>query len=138
VTTRARRRAAACFLAFFLAAGFSCASSGGAELGKPFTLKVGESASFEGGKLVMKFVSVPEDSRCPKGEQCVWAGNARVVLEVSKPAQAPQTVQLNTSRGPRDAELDGLVLKLESLDPEPSSSRRLRPEDYSVVLILGQ
>ncbi len=134
MTRGVRRRAAARILAFVLAAGVGCASSGGAELGKPVTLKVGERAAFDDERVAVTFLSVPEDSRCPKDGQCVWAGNARVVLEVSRPGREAQTVSLDTTRGPRQTEFDGLVLRLEALAPERSSGHPLRPEDYRATL----
>jgi hypothetical protein len=138
MTVAARRRAAACALLFILAVGWDCASAGGAELGKPVTLKVGETAMFDDGKITVKFVSVPEDSRCAKGEQCVWAGNARVVLEVSGPGSAAQTVQLNTSRGIREAEIEGFVVRLDNLTPDRASGQPLRSEDYSAILVVSR
>jgi len=34
--------------------------------------------------LEFKFVAVESDSRCPKGVQCVWAGEAVVLIDVFK------------------------------------------------------
>lgn len=31
----------------------------------------------------LKFVKVIEDSRCPKGANCVWAGRAKILVEIS-------------------------------------------------------
>jgi hypothetical protein len=45
-------------------------------LKKEFTLKVGETGKAPREQLQVDFISVADDSRCPKGVTCVWAGNA--------------------------------------------------------------
>ena len=52
-----------------------------AQLDQPFTLFVRERAQL--GNLQIRFIGVPEDSRCPLDVECVWAGNAKIVLGVS-------------------------------------------------------
>lgn len=42
-------------------------------------LKVGEMAKFSGGSI--KLLSVFDDSRCPTGVTCVWAGTVNVEIE---------------------------------------------------------
>lgn len=49
------------------------------EGGKSITL--GE--TIEIGTMVIQFKEVLEDSRCPKGVQCVWEGRARTIVAVS-------------------------------------------------------
>jgi len=43
---------------------------------------LGETISIENHQI--KFVKVLEDSRCPKDVTCIWAGRARVQIEVSQ------------------------------------------------------
>ncbi len=82
--------------------------------------------------LVVKFVSVPEDSRCPKGAACVWAGNAKVKLEVRKGRGAWKTVELNTNAGATSAVVEGFEIKLVGLDPYPGSGDGSRA--YSALI----
>jgi hypothetical protein len=129
-----------------LAAAVACAgtaapgdsSGNAAELGKPFTLAIGEQASLDGGKLAVRFVSVAEDSRCPKNEQCVWAGNARVDLEVRVGSATPVSVSLDTNKGAQDAEVDGYSIALEGLAPEPVGGRGIGATEYRVTLSSGR
>ncbi len=47
------------------------------ELGKPFTLHYGETAQWATDETIrIRFDSILDDSRCPQGVQCVWAGRA--------------------------------------------------------------
>ena len=52
------------------------------KLGDTFDLKIGESVSIKNEQLNFQFVNVPEDSRCPEGAECVWAGNAAVIIKI--------------------------------------------------------
>jgi hypothetical protein len=45
-----------------------------AELGRPFDVKPAETVTIQG--LRITFEGVSEDSRCPTGAQCMWAGDA--------------------------------------------------------------
>jgi hypothetical protein len=131
-------------LAAGLAAAISCAAASGApesqarpELGKPFTLAAGESASLDSGKISVRFVAIGEDSRCPKNEQCVWAGNARVELEV-RTNGSPQSISLNTNKGAAEREIDGYFVSLQDVAPAPISGRAIAPQDYRVTLTVGR
>ena len=42
-----------------------------------------------------------EDSRCPTGAQCIWAGEARVTLTLTESSTAPQQVRLGLNPGPK-------------------------------------
>jgi hypothetical protein len=112
------------------------ASAPAPELGRPVTLATGESASFDSGKISVRFVAVAEDSRCPKNEQCVWAGNARVELEVTAGGSGARTIALDTNKGTRDAEIEGYAVSLEDVAPLPVSGRGIAPEQYRVTLVV--
>jgi hypothetical protein len=56
-------------------------------VGTPFSLRMGGKAEVQdpqsGTSLSIAFESVEEDSRCPEGAQCFWAGRAVVRLTVN-------------------------------------------------------
>ena len=78
-------------------------------------MKVGEQKSADRGRLTIKFVSVVEDSRCPMNARCVWAGNAKIKIAVSKGKMAPKFVELNTGQKPDSVKLYGYTISLEGL-----------------------
>jgi hypothetical protein len=86
------------------------------------------------GEVTLTFVDVSEDSRCPKGEQCLWAGNARIVLEASAGGKAAQKVTLDTNRGDRAVGVEGRVLRIEDIAPLPTSGTPISKKDYVVTL----
>jgi len=47
---------------------------------KETTISLGETISID--NFQVKFVKVLEDSRCPKEVTCIWAGRAKVLVEI--------------------------------------------------------
>lgn len=45
----------------------------------------GESLTIE--DVSIKFIDVISDSRCPKNVQCIWAGEAKILVAISKAGQ---------------------------------------------------
>ena len=103
-------------------------------LDKEFSLGIGQTASIEGEKLVIKFMAVLEDSRCPINVVCVWAGNGKVELEAIDIDGQNKTVSLNTEDEPGAATLKGHKLKLISLRPPRIDGVPISSGDYSVRL----
>ena len=65
-------------------------------LDEEFYLSPGQRVSIAREDLEVKFKEVTEDSRCPKGATCVWAGRVTCALElthagVSKPISLTET-----------------------------------------------
>lgn len=108
------------------------------ELGKPFSLRPGESARVDGGALRIGFVGVVADSRCPKGAQCVWAGDATVQIWVQQGAGPRESHALHTATGAAQvARVPGHELRLLRLDPYPVSGRPIAAQEPQATLLLG-
>lgn len=71
--------------------------------------------------LSVSFESVAEDSRCPVNVQCVWAGNARVVIRLTESNEIEPDTSLNTnpSVGPRFLQRGAIRIELVDLEPQP-------------------
>lgn len=65
-------------------------------LGEAFSVKVGESVSVTGAGLSVTFTALVSDSRCPRGVQCIQAGNAVITVGLARAGSAPVTLTLNT------------------------------------------
>lgn len=104
-------------------------------LGESFTLRVGESALLEVEALRIGFQAVPTDSRCPKGENCIWEGDAIVRVWVQRGSGAKEERELHTSeREPGAADFESWTIRLVALDPYPVSGRTIRQADYIATL----
>lgn len=109
-----------------------------APLGKEFSLKIGQRVVIKGEKLSLKFSAVHDESRCPTGVQCVWEGNAGVVVELSKKNKKVVQGMVNTNNSikPNQLEYEGYTIKLVGLNPYPRADQRIEPKDYKAILMV--
>lgn len=84
------------------------------QLGDSFDVKIGESVSIKNEQLNFHFVNVPEDSRCPMGTLCIWAGNAKVVIKIFNVMDT-----VNTFLDPKEINYDSYKITLLNLSPYP-------------------
>ncbi len=130
--------------AVIVVAAVACASgstgSGVAEItpGEPFQLGVGEEMRLPSEDLTVRFSGVEGDSRCPTGVNCVWAGDAEAELRlIQGEEEIPLSVHTHGGeKFPRQAQAFGCTVRLEDVEPYPSSKARIAPEDYLVTLRL--
>lgn len=83
----------------------------------------------------LKFEGVASDSRCPVDAICVWAGNGEVKISVIE-QRRKNNFTLNTLLEPRKFTFDDFTVELKTLNPLPRSSRQIKPDEYSVDLII--
>lgn len=108
----------------------SVTTSIGVDTGSQFELKRGQQASVTGTSLRIRFDAVTEDSRCPQGVQCVWAGNAAVNLRIMS-SETSRT--LNTGVDPKNTTIDDYIITL--VDVKPAARQGgIGANDYRVVL----
>lgn len=109
-------------------------------LGEPFELAFDNTAYIESADLLVRFVDVTEDSRCPSDVQCIWAGQVTVVIEVKQNStNAPLGNFSLTMTGGSTLQtpaVGGYDLRLVRVDPYPISTRTLQLSDYVVTLIV--
>lgn len=108
-----------------------------AQLDEPFTLFMRQTAQVD--SLKIRFLGVPEDSRCPSDVSCVWAGNAKIVLGLSLTGSTQETaITLNSNMEPREALYEGYRIRFVSLKPNPLSGRTINPAEYRVTLVVSR
>ena len=96
------------------------------------TLRFGQAATVGGARI--SFTDV-DDSRCPKGVACVWAGDAAVRLE-----SGAESVVLHTNGtvGAATSKLAGATVTLTEVRPEPVASNPAKKTDYEITLRVSQ
>jgi hypothetical protein len=97
---------------------------------------MGKKVSIRGTKLKIRFVSVDEDSRCPKGVQCVWQGNAKGSFVISGIKRKPSIIRLNTGIEPKEARNSGYTVRLVKITPEPKSGEKINAREYEATLVV--
>jgi hypothetical protein len=86
-------------------------------------LEPGQAATAAGGVLTITFVEVVADSRCPRGETCVWEGDA-VLRFALQCGDERATVELHTSaRYARAGGFAGWRVELVAFEPAPVSGK---------------
>lgn len=129
---------AATIVASLLCTACSVAGPVPTDPGNPISLRPGESAPAGDTGLRIGFDSVTADSRCPKGEQCIVAGDATVRVWLQRGSAPRETRNLHTASGPAQAaNVLGLDVRLLRLDPSPVSGRAIAKADYVATLALG-
>lgn len=107
-----------------------------AALGEEFEIRIGQQVSINREGLTVNFTQVAEDSRCPEGVTCVWAGNGKIVLRLSKARRRAGLMRLNTTLDPKQDEYRGYEVKLVSLSPHPKKNMPIRRKDYVATLVV--
>ncbi|MCA1816634.1 MAG: hypothetical protein LC746_09560 [Acidobacteria bacterium] len=101
-----------------------------------FVVKVGEELRIEREGLKITFVSVKDDSRCPEGATCVWAGNARAHVSVRDAKGDCAEFDLNTNLTPKDYDFGAYKIALAELSPHPSVKHQPKPDEYVATLVV--
>lgn len=99
-------------------------------------IPIGATAHFEGSRIVARFVRVVQDSRCPTGVECVWAGRAVVEVEASIEGSEAPSHLLELEVGGTPAEVYGARLQAARLEPYPSADATLAEDQYRLELRL--
>ena len=125
-----------CLLGMVVLGCSSVADGGGAAEGGPrqVELRVGGETTLPDSKIKIKFLSVDDDSRCPQGVNCVWAGSVGVQLLRSAPRSQEERVKLNTAVEPRVVTYRGHTFEITSVSPPRVEGQTINPQDYAVTL----
>ncbi|WP_299177649.1 hypothetical protein [uncultured Chryseobacterium sp.] len=89
-------------------------------------LREGENKFLKEYEMNVTFKGVSEDSRCPKGVNCIWAGAAVAQVEVMGIATRPVIMNLATTEYPgrnyhQSANFNGYTISLAELTPYPTA-----------------
>lgn len=110
-------------------------------VGQSFVLAMGESVRLDarpGQVLELGFERVVSDSRCPRGEQCVHAGEARVRVWVQQPGGAREPLELLHRPGAQAQAVawpgQRLEILLLDLRPAPAKGAPEEPTVYEASL----
>ena len=124
--------------ALFLWAPASCEQKATVPLKQEFDLKLGQSVVVGAERLKINFDSVVQDSRCPEGATCVWAGNAKIALTLRKGSGKSSSVELNTNLNPKQTSYLGYEIKLTALRPHPKVNTSIDKKSYVATLIVSK
>ncbi|WP_294205979.1 hypothetical protein [uncultured Chryseobacterium sp.] len=90
-------------------------------------LSEGENKFLKAYDMNVTFRGVSEDSRCPEGVNCIWAGVAVAQVEVMGTATRPVILNLASTENPgrnyhQSADFNGYTITLKTIAPYPASA----------------
>ena len=100
-------------------------------------LRVGKEMTLRDSKIKIRFLSVDNDSRCPQGVNCIWAGSVGVSLLLSAPGVEDVRVKLNTAVEPQAVSFKGHSIRIESVKPPRVEGEKIRSGDYRITLAVS-
>lgn len=100
-----------------------------AEVATVIELRYDETANYQ--ELTLRWLKL-EDSRCPIGVTCVWAGQMLATVEITKGNEDPIEVELlrRAAREPEVSHAFGYELRLLGVDPHPKENVTPARGDY--------
>ncbi|MDR6489280.1 hypothetical protein J2799_003819 [Chryseobacterium vietnamense] len=89
-------------------------------------LSEGENKFLREYQMNVTFKGISEDSRCPEGANCIWAGVALAQVEVMGTSTRPMTLNLASADYParnyhQSTEFNGYTITLQDIAPYPKS-----------------
>lgn len=110
-----------------------------ASLDETFELAVGDSALISPENIAVTFLAVTADSRCGKGDTCVWAGDGvvQIRVQVNGIDQGKYEVHSNPREGSA-ASFDSFNIRLVSLLPQAVAGTVIAQDEYVAVLRIAR
>jgi hypothetical protein len=124
-------------LVVMLLAGMLTGDGAGRGRAESIELRPGQEKLLRGAGVRVKLVEIEEDSRCPQGVNCIWAGNVRVALLVRGPGRTSKGEKLNTALEPRELTLNGRTVTISKVSPAKIIDREIKPRSYRITLTLA-
>ena len=117
------------------AVGLSCSIDKiSTSLGQEFTLPAGQTAVISGENLKFKFVEVTADSRCAKGVECVWAGEAKCQMLIMYYKSISSVVFTQSGGSDNNREVFNQYTINFRLEPYPEAGKPIAAPDYKLVM----
>ena len=138
MTVKTYQLIAACAIGAALSGCAAMEPTVAAEPGVAFSLPVGKTAVINGNGTRIRFDEVRNDSRCPADVTCVWAGDAEVVVTISRNG-SPDDTRILSFIPPKNETTSGdLRIHLVDLAPVPRQSDGNAPRAYVVQLVVSR
>lgn len=113
--------------------------------GKIIYFNEGENKFLPEFQMNVTFKNIAEDSRCPQGTQCVWAGVAVANVELMSTTSRPMTFQFSTTevKGKdyhKTQSFNGYTISLKEITPHPTSenSAKSLSEKYRIGIEISK
>jgi len=110
-----------------------------ARLNEEFSLSMGQRALIAGEDLGIRFEEVTEDSRCPRGVTCIWAGRVTCVVEITQASASYRmaVIEPGLSDEYSRESYGGYELAFH-VTPYPEAGKKIAKDTYRLHLIISK
>ncbi len=104
-------------------------------LGTQFAIAIGQSASIASENINFEFINITEDSRCPSGVTCIWAGRVSCSIEILRDRTKSEKIltQSGLTEGYATDLYEQYQLKFR-VEPYPQSKKTINQSDYRLMI----
>jgi hypothetical protein len=108
-------------------------------LDQEFSLSLGQSIMIAGESLVIKFIEVISDGRCPRGAICIWPGEANCLTEITTRLESIY-LKVLTQPGPSKTSKTSFANYEITFDlrPYPEVGKAVDKKDYHLRLVISK
>lgn len=107
-----------------------------AQSSQQFEVQVAKQKSVLKKKLKVKFVELIEDSRCPIGTNCIWAGMAKIKINVRTSKGISKDFELTTMGESESVKFEGYEIKLLDVNPKPAENVKIDRTKYKAKILV--
>ena len=105
--------------------------------GEKVSLAPGQTADIADGQLLIRFVEIVSDSRCPIGVQCIWAGEVSAKITIENQGQQQEMVL--TSSGSSEGQAAFLHYQfIFEVQPYPEYGKEIKSSEYQLIIKADQ
>jgi type III secretory pathway component EscS len=108
------------------------------EPGVSFTLAPGQTATVRRADARVTFREVREDSRCPVDVTCVWAGDAKIDVTVTRTGAGAETKTLSITPPDNEVQIGNLKIRFVGLTPVPRQADGNTPRNYLAEFVVDE
>jgi hypothetical protein len=118
--------------------GFSCKKklTNPFNLGQPVGLKMNETADCADCKDVTVILLQINDNRCPKGVNCIQAGQADAIFQITGSINQKVEVSLGSRKTPSQVQVGGYTFTLESVEPYPVDGVKIPTDQKTATFVM--
>ncbi|AHB14067.1 MULTISPECIES: hypothetical protein [Dehalococcoides] len=109
-----------------------------AGLDQSISFPPGQSCSIAGEDLIIKFVGVVSDSRCPEGVQCVWEGEVTVQMEIKYGGAKTKFYMVKRGAGGDAVANFGIYTLSFNVTPYPIAGTEITKDQYRLLLTVSK
>ena len=111
------------------------------ELDTPFQIQIDQTAFISSKNIRVKFLDVIEDSRCAADVVCIWAGRARIQVNIQKDYHNfGDLILISEGEGNElsTQTFNGYSVKLVKVEPYQVSTEQIELLDYVITLVVTE